>query len=109
MFGLRHIPGVTTLQLDTKLCSGCGMCLNVCPHGVLSGTDGRKVAVANRDACMECGACARNCPTAALSVRAGVGCAAAIIVGALTGTEPTCGGGAGEIAQSPLPSTTRSR
>jgi len=49
--------------------------------------------MADRDACMECGACARNCPTGALSVKAGVGCAAAIIVGALRGTEPTCGCG----------------
>jgi len=92
MFELRYLPGVTTLALDSERCSGCGMCLEVCPHAVLAGGGDRKVTIADRDACMECGACARNCPTAALTVNAGVGCAAAIIIGALMGTEPTCGG-----------------
>jgi hypothetical protein len=32
-----------------------------------------------------------NCPFSALSVKPGVGCAAAIIKGMLTGTEPECG------------------
>ena len=53
--------------------------------------DSQKVRIVDRDACMECGACARNCPTAALSVKAGVGCATAIIRGALRGTAPDCG------------------
>jgi hypothetical protein len=39
---------------------------------------------------MECGACAMNCAPGAITVRAGVGCAAAVITGALRGTEPTC-------------------
>jgi len=91
VFGLKYIRGVTTLQLDTNACTGCGMCLTVCPHAVLAPACCGKVAIANRDACMECGACARNCPVGALSVQAGVGCAAAIIQGALRGTEPTCG------------------
>ncbi len=36
---------------------------------------------------MECGACARNCPVDAIRVRAGVGCATAVIYGLLTGKE----------------------
>jgi hypothetical protein len=40
---------------------------------------------------MECGACARNCAAGALTVKAGVGCAAAVISGAIRGGEPTCG------------------
>jgi hypothetical protein len=39
---------------------------------------------------MECGACARNCSCRAISVKAGVGCAAAIIGGMLRGTKGTC-------------------
>jgi len=46
--------------------------------------------IENRDACMECGACARNCPTEALTVKAGVGCAAAVIKGALGRESSSC-------------------
>ena len=95
MFGLRYLPGVTTLHLDVDRCTGCGVCLNVCPHAVLAASGSGKAAVVDRDGCMECGACALNCPTGALSVQAGVGCAAAIIVGALRGTKPQCGCGDG--------------
>jgi hypothetical protein len=42
---------------------------------------------------MECGACARNCASGAIAVKAGVGCAAAIIGGMLRGTEASCGCG----------------
>ncbi|MHC4480600.1 MAG: 4Fe-4S binding protein [Planctomycetota bacterium] len=48
--------------------------------------------MADRDACMECGACAMNCPADALSVESGVGCASGVILGALRGSEPCCGG-----------------
>ena len=78
MITLRYLPNVTTLTLDTDACVGCGMCTEVCPHGVLM-MEERKVLVADLDACMECGACANNCPAEALRVTPGVGCAAYII------------------------------
>ena len=90
MQGLRYLPGVTTLQLDESVCNGCGTCQTVCPHAVFRVHD-RKARIVDRDACIECGACALNCPHAALSVHAGVGCAAAIIKGWVTGSEPSCG------------------
>jgi formate hydrogenlyase subunit 6/NADH:ubiquinone oxidoreductase subunit I len=34
MDDFRYLSGVTTLQLDSEVCVGCGMCENVCPHGV---------------------------------------------------------------------------
>lgn len=89
MFGLRYLPGVVTLELDLQACTGCGTCVTVCPHEVFELAD-KKVHLRDRDACMECGACAINCPEGALAVEAGVGCAAGIIAGALSGTEPTC-------------------
>ncbi|MCP4589294.1 MAG: 4Fe-4S dicluster domain-containing protein [bacterium] len=86
---LRYLSNVATLALDADHCSGCGICAEVCPHGVLT-VSSRKAAIVDRDACMECGACAKNCATGALTVQAGVGCAAAVLTGMLRGTEPTC-------------------
>ena len=75
---LIYLKDVVTLKLEKEKCVGCGVCTLVCPHAVLSLTNG-KIDITNRDACMECGACSRNCPVDALSVRPGVGCAAAVI------------------------------
>jgi len=88
MAGLHYLRGVTTLELDPRLCSGCGVCTTVCPQGVLTLVDGF-AAIHDRDACMECGACATNCEMEAITVRSGVGCAAAIINAAL-GRESAC-------------------
>lgn len=82
---------VNSLRLDAKRCTGCGMCLNVCPHGVFERQNG-SVRLALPLACMECGACQRNCPPGAVQVESGVGCAGAMIRAALTGKkEPVCG------------------
>jgi NAD-dependent dihydropyrimidine dehydrogenase PreA subunit len=75
---LIYLKDVVTLRLNQEKCIGCGMCLLVCPRAVLSMANGT-AEIVNRDACMECGACARNCPAEAFSVRAGVGCAVAVI------------------------------
>ncbi len=92
MTELKYLKNVATLRLDSSRCSGCGMCCQVCPHAVFA-LKNRKAFIVDRDLCMECGACAMNCPKGAISVRAGVGCAAALIQGKLRGTEPTCGCG----------------
>ena len=89
MGGLVYLRNVVTLRLDPEACTGCGTCVLVCPHEVLALEDGRAV-LRRRDACMECGACATNCPDEALSVRAGVGCAAAVINAALGRSEASC-------------------
>ena len=65
MENFRYLPGVTTLQLDTEACVGCGMCESVCPHTVFQ-MKGKKAEIEDLDGCMECGACAQNCPTDAI-------------------------------------------
>jgi len=86
---LTYLKDVVTLELNREKCVGCGICLVVCPHEVLSMNNGH-VRIENRDLCMECGACARNCPTNAVTVRAGVGCAAAVINSALGRNASSC-------------------
>ena len=85
----RYLKHVVTLAFDVEKCTGCWLCTEVCPHGVFE-IDGEKAAITDKDLCMECGACALNCPSGAIEVNAGVGCAAAIINGWITGGEPTC-------------------
>lgn len=86
----KYLKNVATLELNAEKCTGCGMCINVCPHNVFL-LSNNKVEIGDKDLCMECGACASNCPFSALKVNSGVGCAAAIIAGILTGSEPSCG------------------
>jgi NAD-dependent dihydropyrimidine dehydrogenase PreA subunit len=83
---------LNTLRYDPELCSNCGMCSIVCPHGVFA-PNGQAARLVRPAACMECGACQLNCPSEAITVDSGVGCAAAMIQAALTGRkEVTCGG-----------------
>ena len=91
---LRH---VSTLRIDQSRCGGCGFCAEVCPHAVFR-IEYHKAHIVDLDLCMECGACAKNCEAGALTVRAGVGCAAAVIHGILSGTEPSCGCSQGDCA-----------
>ncbi len=99
---------LNTLTYSPALCVGCGLCAAVCPHGVFAAPALKEVEVgrvrrlnAQKDvarlvrpeACMECGACQLNCPSGAIKVDSGVGCAAAMIIAALTGRkEVICGG-----------------
>ena len=86
---LVYLKDVSTLRVFEDKCVRCGMCLEVCPQAVLS-LNGGKIRVEDRDACMECGACAQNCPVTALTVKAGVGCATAVINAALGRKKGSC-------------------
>jgi NAD-dependent dihydropyrimidine dehydrogenase PreA subunit len=87
---LAYVGNGSSLQLDAELCTGCGSCLDVCPHAVLALHE-RKAVVAARERCMECGACRLNCPFHAIDVTAGVGCVAAIVNGILGKGGTQCG------------------
>ncbi len=89
---LVYLKNVATLRQDENKCTGCGMCLDVCPHDVFQMND-KSVVIKKLDACMECGACSLNCPADAISVQSGVGCAAAVINSMFgrDGAECSCG------------------
>jgi len=84
MKNYRYLKNVSTLAYYPEKCTGCGRCVEVCPHRLFYLQDG-KAAVRDRDLCMECGACRRNCPWEAIAVRPGVGCAWAIMLSELKG------------------------
>ena len=77
------VSTLNTLRFDPELCTGCGMCVDVCPHAVFA-LNSRTIHVVRADACMECGACQVNCPFGAIQVDSGVGCETAMIWAALT-------------------------
>jgi ferredoxin len=86
---MNYLANVTTLQFFPEKCTGCGRCVEVCPHGVFEMRD-KRAAVTDRNRCMECGACAKNCEFSAITVSTGVGCAAAIINSLIYGGAPSC-------------------
>lgn len=86
---MKYLSSVASLEFFSERCTGCGMCLEVCPHGVFA-LENRKAVILDSDRCMECGACVSNCAFGALGVDKGVGCAAAVINSMISGGEPSC-------------------
>lgn len=54
-------------EIDTDICSGCGLCVDVCPSMTLSMVDG--VAKVTGKESIHCGHCAAICPEGAITVR----------------------------------------
>lgn len=86
---MKYLSNVASLEFFPERCTGCGICIEVCPHEVFV-LENRKAAILDGDRCMECGACVNNCAFGALSVDRGVGCAAALINSMISGGEPSC-------------------
>ncbi len=86
---MRYLSNVATLEFYPEKCTGCGLCVEACPHAVFDMKD-KQAVIVDRDLCMECGACANNCAFGAIMVNSGVGCASAIINSLKNGGEPTC-------------------
>jgi ferredoxin len=53
------------VTIDTKVCTGCGGCVNICPTFALSLGEG-DIAIVN-DKCDDCGICIRACPVNCIS------------------------------------------
>ncbi len=87
---MKYLKNVAQLEYERSKCTGCGMCVKVCPHNVFK-IENRKAVILDRDRCMECGACMMNCGFEALHVKKGVGCAYAVILGKIKKSEPGCG------------------
>ena len=64
---LIHEP--TTVPVDDERCSGCGICITMCPYGARSLDRDRGVIVVNEILCEGCGSCAAACPSGAAQQR----------------------------------------
>ncbi|MFA9454154.1 MAG: 4Fe-4S dicluster domain-containing protein [Candidatus Aminicenantaceae bacterium] len=62
---LFHSPMVA--EVEFNLCTGCGMCVDVCPYEAISLKDGK--AEVNDVLCEGCGTCQATCLRAAVSVK----------------------------------------
>ena len=87
---MQYLKNVVALSIDKDKCTGCGICIEVCPQNVLKIED-KKAIIIDKDNCIECGACKMNCPVEAINVNIGVGCAAAVYNGILNKKEASCG------------------
>jgi heterodisulfide reductase subunit A len=64
---LLHEP--TVVSVNDELCSGCGICITMCPYSARSLDPARGVVVVNEILCEGCGACAAACPSGAAQQR----------------------------------------
>jgi len=62
---LYHSPMVAKVNIN--LCTGCGMCVDVCPYEALSLKEGK--AEVNEVLCEGCGTCSATCLRAAIEVK----------------------------------------
>lgn len=56
-------------EIDEKLCSGCKICISLCPYKAITFSREKKIAVINEALCKGCGTCVAACPSGALSAK----------------------------------------
>jgi ferredoxin len=61
-------PRITAVNIDRRLCRGCGDCAAVCPYIEMKVSDlGTAYAYVDPMLCLGCGACLTSCPTSAIT------------------------------------------
>lgn len=67
---------IPKISINPDLCTGCGICGEICPFGIPHPNNEGKYEMYEPERCTECSACKRNCPTMAiiLQERKGCGC-----------------------------------
>lgn len=58
-----------TAEVDEALCSGCKICVGLCPYKAISLNDGEELITVNEVLCRGCGICAAACPSSAIRSR----------------------------------------
>jgi NAD-dependent dihydropyrimidine dehydrogenase PreA subunit len=52
-------------HINTELCTGCALCVDICPAGALHMLDGH--AQVNISSCRQCRICVKECPAGAIA------------------------------------------
>ena len=56
-------------EIRKERCSGCGLCVEICPYKALELDEEEKIAVINEALCKGCGACVSSCRTNAIDLK----------------------------------------
>ena len=63
------------ITIDKNACKGCGLCVTVCPKGILILSESElndkgysPVEITDMDACTACASCAKMCPDVVFTV-----------------------------------------
>lgn len=65
MRGYTSSEGIIA-EIDEDICSGCKMCISVCPYGAIDYNEEEGVAEVTDVLCKGCGSCASVCPSGAI-------------------------------------------
>jgi heterodisulfide reductase subunit A2 len=55
----------TTALIDPEICSGCKLCIEVCPYSAIDFLESKGISVVNEALCKGCGSCTAVCPSKA--------------------------------------------
>lgn len=58
-----------TAYIDEELCSGCKMCIAMCPYSAISYNIEKKISEVNEVLCKGCGTCVATCPSGSAKAR----------------------------------------
>jgi 2-oxoglutarate ferredoxin oxidoreductase subunit delta len=67
MNSLSHLKPAE-IDLRQKWCKGCGICVALCPKGVLALDARGKIVVLDINRCNKCRMCEMHCPDFAISI-----------------------------------------
>ena len=66
--GIVQVPS-TISYIDPDICTGCQICIELCPYSAIEFDERRGISVINEAVCKGCGSCSGFCPSGAAQVR----------------------------------------
>ncbi|MFC2045502.1 FAD-dependent oxidoreductase [Chloroflexota bacterium] len=64
-------PEIPDINLNDELCSGCGVCVTICPYDAteMVKADGKQTSTIDKIRCKRCGLCVSACPSGAITIK----------------------------------------